>query len=368
MIGAGIIGCACAYYLARRGLSVAVLDRAGIAAGASGACDGHLAVQTKAPGLHSRLAAGSIDLYRQLPDCFQEQAELRTCGSLLVAERPAETSALEALISSRCTPGAPVELVTGTRARELEPALAGHIVAASHCPTDAQANPWGIARWFAEAAAQMGAQILSDCALQALAPDARSVRVRTARGDFAARYAVIAAGPWTPHVCADLVQLPITPRRGEVFVTERLPRLLNGLVLSASYLASKFSDSGGGEATPAIEQSIRGNVLIGGTREFVGLSDAVSSRGTRDLAAAAVRMVPPLQDAHVIRSFAGLRPHTPDGLPFVGPLPDWPRVVVAAGHEGDGVALAPLTGSLIADYICEGTQPAVELSVSRLMT
>lgn len=85
IIGGGVIGSACAYFLSRRDVPVLMLERETTAAGASGACDGHVTVQTKAPGLHTQLALQSLDLYRDLPDSFRRRAELRPCGSLLAA-------------------------------------------------------------------------------------------------------------------------------------------------------------------------------------------------------------------------------------------------------------------------------------------
>lgn len=365
VVGGGIIGCACAYYLARRALSLILLERDSIAAGASGACDGHLAIQTKAPGLSSELAAASTELYRELPADFQTEAEFRTCGSLLIAETAEEVEALEILAASRCDAGLPVDLITGDDARRLEPALAPHIIAAAHCAADAQANPWRITLWFAQSAADCGARIISGTTVQSLTPDNDCVRLDTSEGSFAGGHVVIAAGAWVSQIASDILPDCIKPRRGEVLVTERLPRMLNGLVLSTSYLAKKYGDANAAPATLAAEQTASGNVMIGGTRDFAGFDVSVTATDTQALVRMAIRALPALADTHIIRSFAGLRPYVPDGLPLIGPVPGCPCVVMAAGHEGDGITLAPITGQMVAQYICEGVRPDPSLCADR---
>lgn len=367
IVGAGIIGCACAHYLSRRGLQVVILEREGVAAGASGACDGHLTIQTKQTGLHLELALESRELYDALPPDFAHRTRWRTCGSLLVAQSPTEVEALEALTADRQAAGVPVRMVTGSRARQLEPSLAPTVCAAAHCPTDAQANPWRITQWFADASCQAGAQIVTGQAVSGIEVAPGAVTVVTAGGVWEARVAVVACGAWTPGLCAALDDLPIRPRRGEVLVTERLPRLLNGLVISASYLARKHGAGSGNGAALAIEQTARGNVLVGGTREFVGYRTDASPQGLGELAAGVGRLLPPLEQANLIRVFAGLRPHVAGGLPIIGPLPDQPSVVVATGHEGDGIMLAPVTGRLVAQLICDGQPPDPRLGVPAAM-
>lgn len=366
IIGGGIIGAACAYELVRRGLAVTLLEREAVAAGASGACDGHLTVQTKAPGIHARLGVEALALYRRLPAAFHAYVEFRVCGSLLVATSAAEVDALEALAASRREDGLAAEILTGAEARRREPALTRDVLAASHAPGDAQANPWRITQWFARAAADGGARIMIGAEARELVPQAWGVRVRLAEGEVRAGRVVVAAGAWCPGVSAALGPLPILPRRGEVLVTEPLPPQLSGLVISASYLARKFSAETQSGASLAAEQTPAGNVLLGGTRQFAGMDCTVSPRGCRDVAQEAVRLLPALEQAHVIRAFAGLRPHTPDGLPLLGPLPGSPRILVAAGHEGDGVTLAPVTARIIADAITHEVAPDPQVSVSRV--
>jgi sarcosine oxidase subunit beta len=104
----------------------------------------------------------------------------------------------------------------------------------------------------------------------------------------------------------------------------------------------------------SLSQTEKGNILIGATREFVGYDAQNTREGIREVLKNATRLVPGLKEMNIIRTMGGLRPHTPDGLPLVGYLDGLTGFFMAAGHEGDGVALAPITGRMGADLICDG--------------
>jgi len=100
-----------------------------------------------------------------------------------------------------------------------------------------------------------------------------------------------------------------------------------------------------------MEQTAAGNLLIGSTRSYAGLDARNTANGISAVAAEAARLVPILGRLDVVRCFAGLRPCSGDGLPMVGPVPGTEALFVATGHEGDGVALAPVTAAIVADGI-----------------
>jgi sarcosine oxidase subunit beta len=104
----------------------------------------------------------------------------------------------------------------------------------------------------------------------------------------------------------------------------------------------------------SLEQADTGNILIGSTREFVGFDRRTTFTGIRTIADRIVPVIPALQRVPVIRTFGGLRPYTPDGLPILGNVAELEGFIMAAGHEGDGIALSAITGELIADLIVFG--------------
>ena len=103
-----------------------------------------------------------------------------------------------------------------------------------------------------------------------------------------------------------------------------------------------------------MDQTSSGNLLLGSTREFVGFDKRTTYEGITNILRNTSKIIPRLKNMHIIRSFAGLRPYTPDGLPILGKIQDIEGFIMAAGHEGDGMALSPITGELIAELIDTG--------------
>jgi len=165
---------------------------------------------------------------------------------------------------------------------------------------------------------------------------------------------------WAPELLKPLgIDIPIVPRRGQILVTEPLPPMIRHVLLCACYLIAKYHPE---ELDPtdrhhrlgvglAVEQTAHGGLLLGSTREFVGFDRRTTLAGIEAVAAHVKRLLPVLADVNIIRTFAGLRPKTPDGLPILGPVPELSGLIMAAGHEGDGIALAPVTGELVAEML-----------------
>jgi len=132
--------------------------------------------------------------------------------------------------------------------------------------------------------------------------------------------------------------------------------LLRHCLISAQYVAAKFKPelAATGGMGFSLEQADSGNILIGSTREFVGFDRRTTFDGIRTIASRIAPVIPALKNVPVIRTFGGLRPYTPDGLPILGKVAGLEGFIMAAGHEGDGIALSAITGELIADLIATG--------------
>lgn len=356
VVGAGLIGCACAYSLAKRGLQVTVVEREDIASGASGACDGHVCCQSKAPGFASELARRSLALYRTLSDELGEETGFRRSGSWLVAESPCEMHSLEAIARQRQAEGLEVRICSGEEVREAEPILTKGLCGGTFCPTDGQTDPWRTALALARAARRSGAQFCFGDEVQSVVVRGSQVRgVRTSRGRLAAGVVLLTVGAWTSCLLTPLgVELPVVPRRGEILVTEPMPPVLSSIVLHARYVAAKLAENDEQQATLVMEQVSDGNLMIGSTRSDAGFDIRNTFAGITALAREAQRLAPSLSGVSVVRSFAGLRPVSPDGLPLIGPVQEVEGLFVATGHGGDGVALAPITGEIVGEGIVGG--------------
>ncbi|HJN14567.1 MAG TPA: FAD-dependent oxidoreductase [Armatimonadota bacterium] len=360
IVGGGLIGCASAYYLAKQGHAVTLLERGDIASGASGACDGHVCCQSKTSPTHLALARRSADLYDSLSDELDREIGFRRCGSWLIAETDEELEALTASASAMSELGVQVSIHSGEEIHETEPALSAELAGGSYCPTDGQVDPWRVVLAFAASAKRLGADIRLGTEVASVAVSADEVTgVCTPGGHLPAGSVLLAAGAWTASLCEDVgIDLPVRPRRGEILVSEAMPPLLTSVILHAPYVGSKSAAGSNRAATLVLEQITEGNVLFGSTRSYSSFDARTTPDGLSAIAGEARRLAPGLAGLNVVRTFAGLRPSSPDGLPLIGPLPGARALLIATGHEGDGVALAPVTGETVALGISSGKWPA----------
>ncbi|WP_405437763.1 FAD-binding oxidoreductase [Streptomyces avidinii] len=355
IIGAGVVGAACAYYAARAGLSVAVVDRGPVAGGTTGAGEGNLLVSDKEAGPELDLALLSTRLWTELAAVLPREIEYESKGGLVVAPDATTVKALRTFAEGQRAAGVDAVEVAADALHELEPHLAPGMAGGFHYPQDAQVQPaQAAARLLAASAAEVH---LGEEVTQILL-DRGAVRgVRTPRRELLAPAVVNAAGTWGGHIASLAgVTLPVLPRRGFVLVTEPLPRVVRHKVYAADYIADVASGSAALQSSAVVEGTPSGPVLIGATRERVGFDRTLSTEALRRLASQAAALFPVLADIRVMRTYHGFRPYLPDHLPAIGPDPRRPGLLHACGHEGAGIGLAPATGLLVAAALT-GAEP-----------
>jgi sarcosine oxidase subunit beta len=185
--------------------------------------------------------------------------------------------------------------------------------------------------------------------------------VLTTKGPISTEIVVNAAGPFASAIGEMAgVSIPIKPRRGMILISERVPPFVNGVLLCSQYILAKHRPQGDDRSKKmpnpygvglSLGQTETGNLLIGGSREFVGFDSTPDPKLTSAIARHAVRIIPALARMRIIRTMIGFRPYTVDGLPIIDEAPEPKGFIIAAGHEGDGIALAPITGLLVADLL-----------------
>ena len=367
IIGAGMTGAACAWYAARAGLRVAVLDRGAVAGGTTGAGEGNLLVSDKEPGPELDLALLSMRLWRELAERFGASAEYEAKGGLVVASRPEGVAALEAFAQEQRRAGVQAESVPASRLVELEPHLSPELAGGVYYPQDAQVQPARAAALLIRDAQRRGGTLHTGTTVTALirGSDGRIEGVVTDRGTLRASWVLNAAGTWGGEIArlAD-VHLPVLPRRGFVLITEPLPRLIRHKVYAADYVADVASSSAALQSSAVVEGTAAGPVLIGASRERVGFDRSFSLEVARLLAKQAIDLFPALSQVKVMRSYLGFRPYMPDHLPAIGSDPRAPGLLHACGHEGAGIGLAPATGHLLAQVLT-GQIPDLDLTPFR---
>ncbi|MER6789660.1 FAD-binding oxidoreductase [Streptomyces sp. NPDC000658] len=365
VVGAGMVGAACALYAARAGLEVILVDRGPVAGGTTGAGEGNLLVSDKEPGPELELALLSARLWRELArEGLAAAFEYEAKGGLVVASTPDALASLTDLAEGQRAAGVDTVPVDAHRLRDLEPHLAPGLAGGVLYPQDAQVMPALAAAHLARAS---GARLETGRTVTRIlrGPDGAVRGVRTDRGDLLAPAVVNAAGTWGADVAALAgVELPVLPRRGFVLVTEPLPPRIRHKVYAAAYVADVASDSAALQTSPVVEGTAAGPVLIGASREREGFDRSFSLPAVRALAAGATRLFPFLEHVRAMRTYIGFRPYLPDHLPAVGPDPRVPGLFHACGHEGAGIGLATGTGLLIAQSLT-GTSPAQDLAPLR---
>ncbi len=346
VVGGGVVGCAVAWFLAREGVAVTLLERGEIAGQASGAAAGMLAPLIEADPERDggrvllRWGRHCLEQFPALVAELRESAgvdpEYRGSGLLRVARDPAEAAALER--RAGLLADAEVSWLAPDAARALEPQLAPDLAGALHSPREGHVRSPLLVRAYAQAAARRGARIETGAPVMALVRErARVVGVETAEGRRAAGQVVLCAGSWTPSFAAGLgAPLPVAPVRGQIVSLDAPDPPFSSIVWGGStYLVPKLD----------------GSVAVGATEEHVGFDRRVTAAGVRGLLEDAARLVPSLADASFRGAWVGLRPETPDHLPLVGPVPTLDGLLVAAGHFRTGVLLSPATGEIVRDGV-----------------
>lgn len=369
IVGAGIVGAACARSLARAGARVTVLDRAAAASATSAHGEGNLLVSDKGPGPELELAQVSLRRWAALAEELADELgprfpaiEHEAKGGLVVVTSAPGLDGLRAFAAGQRAAGVEAVEVTPGRARELEPDLAPGVVGGVHYPQDAQVQPVAAAEALLASARRAGAVVRTRVEVTGpvLGAGGRLAGVATTRGDVAADAVVVAAGPWSGDVAERLGSwLPVRPRRGMVLVTTPMRQRVRHKVYDGDYFAATQSAGAELQTSAVIESTQGGTVLIGSSREQVGFDERLRAEVLAQMARRAVAVFPFLAETNVMRTYLGFRPYVPDHLPVVGADPVVDGLWFATGHEGAGVGLAPATGDLLAAGLLGGT-PAVD--------
>lgn len=350
VVGAGVVGAACAYYATRSGLAVAVVDAGPVAGGTTGAGEGNLLVSDKPPGPELALARLSARLWRELAAVLPPAIEYERKGGLVVAADEASLATLTATAAGQAAAGVRTTAVAARELPALEPHLAPGLAGGVLYPEDAQVQPALAAAHLVRAARDAGARLHPGTPVTALltGPTGAVRGVRTPAGDLLAPAVVNATGVRGGEFAALAgVTLPVLPRRGFVLVTEPLPPLIRHKVYAAEYVADVSSASAALQTSPVVEGTAAGPVLIGASRERVGFDRTLSVPVISRLAGAAAALFPVLNTVRVIRAYHGFRPYLPDHLPAIGADRRVPGLFHACGHEGAGIGLAPATAALV---------------------
>jgi glycine oxidase len=366
VVGAGVIGLACAWRAAERGLRVRVLERGQPGAGASGIAAGMLAPVGEATWGEDELLALALRAHEAWPAFASELAQAAgrevgflDRGAVHVALDRDEAAELRRRFDLMRELGLDAEWMRPREARDLEPGLAPGVTAAVSAPHEAASDPRRLVEALWSACEGAGVEVLAGAqVVDLVAEGTRVVGVRDAGGDVhTASWVVAATGAWsgadsrrlgdkeshTPQISQPLGWLPsearppVRPVKGQILTLrarDGRPVCVRIVVTERVYLVPRED----------------GRLIVGATVEEQGFDTAVTAGGVYELLREAYRALPEVAELELMETVAGLRPGTPDNMPLIGPG-TLDGLVLATGHYRNGILLAPVTAEAIASIV-----------------
>ncbi len=362
IVGAGIVGAACAFELAAEGLRVLVIDEGFPSTGATGAAMGHIVVMDDSEAQFAITRYSQI-LWDDLCDQLPAAVEFDPCGTLWVAADEEEMAEVRRKFDYYRERGVNAEILDSQQVRDAEPRLRAPLTGALRVPGDSVVYPPCATGFLLQKARELGARIIHGRPVAAIGAGT----VRLADGTvLAAAFIINAAGQSAPQLSRGI---SIKPRKGHLVITDRYPNFLRHQVVELGYLKSAHSLTADSVAFN-VQPRKTGQILIGSSRQYGAQNSTVDESILARMLQRAFEYMPDLNSLSAIRVWTGFRPATPDKLPLIGPSPEDPSVLVAAGHEGLGITTSLATAKLICAQIL-GQRPAIPVQPylpSRQMT
>ncbi len=348
VIGAGIVGAACAYFLTREGLHVAVLEKGTAGGGATAAAMGHLVAMDDSPAQFA-LTKLSLQLWKELQNELPASTEYRQTGTLWIANEEAEMAEVRRKYELYSSAGLACEILDSGALAEAEPELRRPLCGALRVLGDGVLYPSAATRFLLQCVEGRGA-LFTDCSVGSI--DGSTVCLADGT-KISAGHIVNAAGCWARDLTPEIV---MRRRKGHLVLTDRYPGFLRHQVVELGYLTSAHSVAADSVAFN-VQPRVTGQILIGSSRQYSDESPAVDEGIVRRIMERACEYMPGIAKLSVLQAWTGFRAATPDKLPLIGPSQGNPKVLLATGHEGLGITASMGTGRLITDMVLQRDSP-----------
>lgn len=350
VIGGGIIGCAVAYYLAKKGSSVIVLEGSDhIGNGGSSRNGGGVRQSGRDPRELPLVMYGIKNLWPTLSEELEVDCEYHQDGNLRLGKTEKHLEILQGLTDRAVKVGLDVHMIDGDEVRRINPYLSNEVIGASWCPTDGHANPLTTTLGYYKAARKLGAHFISGEKVVELRKTKGKIRqVITENDIYEADTVVLAAGLDSRKIAATVgIDVPMQAAMLEALVTEAEPHMFDQMLGTA-------------EADFYGHQTKHGSFVFGGSSGLEGYTKDNGTPVCCSLTASCIcrgimKYFPDLADAKIVRTWAGWMDRTADGVPVLGEVEEVPGLIMACGFSGHGFGIAPAVGHELADLIIEGT-------------
>lgn len=350
IVGAGIVGAACAASLSREGLSVVVIDAGGFATGTTAAGMGHIVVMDDSEA-QLVLTQYSQQLWKKLAGEMPASCEFEHCGTIWVAADEEEMVEVRRKHDFYETHGIATQILDEKALREAEPNLAEGLVGGLLVESDSVVYQLTATKYLIDKAVENGSLVVTRIRVSEIADG----KVTLENGDTIAAGKVInAAGAYAAELSP---QLKVQKRKGHLVITERYPNFVSHQLIELGYLKSAHGKDADSVAFNVQPRST-GQILLGSSRQFGADTSDIDNSIVSRMTTRAFEYMPKLRDIAAVRIWTGFRPATPDNLPYIGKLPGFENVFAAAGHEGLGITTSLGTAELLTDEIL-GRKPAI---------
>ena len=343
IVGAGIVGAACAEAFARAQMSVALLEKAVVGGGATAAGMGHIVVMDDSEAQFA-LTHYSQSLWNERAAGMPREAEYEGCGTIWVASDDEEMAAVRRKNEFYRQQGVATEILDAAMLAEAEPNLRQGLSGGLLVPGDSVLYAPCATAWLMRSAVDRGATLITGVEAVKFVDGG----VQLSDGSVVpARLSVNAAGSRSPELTPDA---PVRPRKGHLVITDRYPHFVRHQLVELGYLKSAH-----GMTTDSVAFNVQprstGQVLVGSSRQFDQVHSAVDEGILQRMMRRALEFMPALGSLSVLRTWTGFRAATPDSLPLIGPCPGREGVYLASGHEGLGITTSLGTAQLLVDQI-----------------
>jgi glycine/D-amino acid oxidase-like deaminating enzyme len=351
IVGAGIVGAACALECAREGMNLAVVERNEIGGGATAAAMGHIVVLDDSPA-QLTLTRYSQLLWQKMAGELPREAEYAQPGTLWVAAGDEEMQEVWRKDRIYREQGIPCRVFEGAALAHIEPALRGGLAGALEVTEDAVVSSQAAAQFLMQQALT-GKLTLYRETVNAMGS---GKVLLSSSEELHAPILVNAAGEWAAELTAGL---PVVKRKGHLAMSGRFPDVVSHQLAELGYLKSAHSSTLNSVAFNVQPRS-NGQLLIGSSRQYGVENREVDAEILGRMLRRATEYLPGLASVSIERTWTGFRAATPDKLPLIGPLAEDATVFAATGHEGLGITTSLATARLLADSIA-GRRPAIPI-------
>lgn len=352
IVGAGIVGAACAYEFAKRKLRVQIVDEGVVGGGATAASMGHIVLMDDSDPQFA-LTNYSQTLWEELREQFPSNVEYDRCGTIWIARDDAEMAELRRKFAFLRERSVEAEILDERSLQEAEPNLCKPLAGGLLVRGDSVIYPPAAVSYLLEAARKLGASVCLGKRVVAIGYGKVRLEDGTA---LASRFIVNAAGQFASKLVPGI---KMEPRKGHLLITDRYPDFVRHQLVELGYLKSAHSAAGSSVAFN-VQPRKTGHLLIGSSRQYGAAGTEVETKVLSQMLNRAFQYLPELRNLSAIRAWAGFRAATPDKLPLIGPWPQDSTLYLATGHEGLGVTASLATGRILCDHIL-GILPTIPI-------